>query len=241
MPYLFIGLGLAIFVYVALTWYSNASPKALLNAGKWIILALAGVVALILVATGRFGLLWVVLMGALPWISRLGNLRTILKNMQGPSGGQSSTVRTRLLAMSLDHDSGRMDGTVLDGPYKDRRLSDLELDDLKRLLAQAAGEDPKSAELLEAYLDREYAGQWRGQPGGEGWEDDSRRSHSNYRGSTGMSPEEALEVLGLKPGASEDDIRAAHKRLMKTAHPDAGGSDYLAARINEAKDVLLRR
>ena len=54
-----------------------------------------------------------------------------------------------------------------------------------------------------------------------------------------MSKQEAYQVLGLAPGATEEDIRAAHHRLMRTAHPDAGGSDWLAARINMARDVLL--
>ena len=59
------------------------------------------------------------------------------------------------------------------------------------------------------------------------------------RSSGAMSRVEALDVLGLKPGASEDDIHAAHRRLMRMAHPDTGGSDWLASRINQARDVLL--
>jgi curved DNA-binding protein CbpA len=56
-----------------------------------------------------------------------------------------------------------------------------------------------------------------------------------------MTREEAFAVLGLAPGASEDDIQSAYRRLMRAAHPDSGGSDWLAARINEARDVLVGR
>jgi hypothetical protein len=54
-----------------------------------------------------------------------------------------------------------------------------------------------------------------------------------------MSRAEAYEVLGLKPGASAEEVHAAHRRLMRMAHPDTGGSDWLASRINQARDVLL--
>ena len=56
-----------------------------------------------------------------------------------------------------------------------------------------------------------------------------------------MTSEEAYEVLGLHPGATEAEIRAAHHRLMRTAHPDSGGSDWLATRVNQARDVLIGR
>ena len=59
------------------------------------------------------------------------------------------------------------------------------------------------------------------------------------RQGSAMSRTEAYEVLGLKPGASGDEIHAAHRRLMRMAHPDTGGSDWLASRINQARDVLL--
>ncbi|MCK5394462.1 MAG: molecular chaperone DnaJ [Gammaproteobacteria bacterium] len=59
------------------------------------------------------------------------------------------------------------------------------------------------------------------------------------RGKQAMSTDEAMEILALKPGYSKDDVIQAHRRMMQKMHPDRGGSDYLAAQINKAKDTLL--
>jgi hypothetical protein len=147
------------------------------------------------------------------------------------SAGQRSRVATSLLAMELDHDTGRMDGTVLAGPFKGRLLSALSDPELKALHQQCTGVRDQSRPLLEAWLDRTKAG-WR-----EAWQAGPRGNGSIPSGA--MSRAEALAVLGLKEGATADQVRTAHRRLMKEFHPDRGGSDYLAAKINQAKDVLL--
>jgi hypothetical protein len=147
------------------------------------------------------------------------------------SAGQRSRVATSLLTMELDHDSGRMEGTVLAGPFKGRLLSSLGDEELKALHGQCTSVNDQSRALLEAWLDRSKAG-WR-----EAWNAGPRSGAAAP--SATMSRAEALAVLGLKDAASADDIRAAHRRLMKEFHPDHGGSDYLAAKINQAKDVLL--
>ena len=147
------------------------------------------------------------------------------------SAGQRSRVATSLLAMELDHDTGRMDGTVLAGPLKNRPLSSLNDAELKALHQQCNAVRDQSRALFEAWLDRSKAG-WR-----EAWQAGPRGNAGMPSGA--MSRAEALAVLGLREGATEDDIRAAHRRLMKEFHPDRGGSDYLATKINQAKDVLL--
>lgn len=146
------------------------------------------------------------------------------------SSGQKSKVATALLSMELDHDSGAMSGEVLVGPSKGKLLSALTDPELRAFHTLCSGSRDQSAALLEAWLDRNK-GEWRASWG--------QGNASAASGAGPMNREEALAILGLKAGASEDDVRAAHRRLMKEFHPDKGGSDYLAAKINAAKDVLL--
>ncbi|HEX6956682.1 MAG TPA: DnaJ domain-containing protein [Ferrovibrio sp.] len=148
------------------------------------------------------------------------------------SSGNRSSVETAWLRMQLDHATGRMDGDVLQGVFAGRRLSSLTFDDLVALWRTCNAADNQSAALLEAYLDRMV---------GEDWREQADRAGDSDAGSTGdgLTREQAFAVLGLKPGASPDAIRAAHRRLMKKFHPDQGGSTHLAAQINRAKDLLL--
>jgi DnaJ family protein C protein 19 len=82
---------------------------------------------------------------------------------------------------------------------------------------------------------------WRGTPRAARPGAAGSKSSSGPRQSSGaMTLDEAWQVLGLQPGADATAVRAAHRRLMRAAHPDAGGSDWLAARINQARDILLR-
>jgi hypothetical protein len=153
------------------------------------------------------------------------------------SKGQISTVRTAFLELILDHDSGRIAGRVLKGRFAGKLLSELELPALHTLLGDLIRADNESAQLLEAYLDRSWPG-WSGAAG------HSQRAGggggSGRANGSGMGLDEAYHVLNLRPGATREDVQAAHRDLMKRFHPDQGGSTYLAAKINEAKDVLLK-
>jgi len=145
--------------------------------------------------------------------------------------GQSSRVRSQYLDMSLDHDSGVLKGQIVAGPQAGRMLDEF---DLSQLLAMVPSFDAESVALLESYLDRRFPA----------WRQDAQGDRTGGQGgaaATGkMTNEEAYQILGLQPGASRDDISRAHRTLMKKLHPDQGGSTYLAARVNEAKDTLLR-
>jgi hypothetical protein len=191
--------------------------------------------------TGRLGWVIMALPALLPWMARARAVHRAAKNfsrMSGIRGGgghrRTSEVRTRFLKMALDHDSGEMNGEVIDGSHAGQRLDDMSLADLLDLLNVCHVQDGQSAQVLESYLDRVHP-DWRErvQAAGGG-------AGGGQTGATpgGMSREEAYQVLGLEPGASDEEIKAAHHRLIANLHPDRGGST-ICRKINQAKDDLL--
>jgi hypothetical protein len=152
----------------------------------------------------------------------------------GAASGRASAARSAMIEMRLDHVSGAMSGLVLAGAYAGRALDALSRPELMSLRLELARDDPRGVNLLEAYLDRRFAG-WR----------DADERQGQGRGSAGpgsaMARREAYEILGLAEGASAAEIIRAHRALMKKFHPDHGGSTALAARVNQAKDVLMQR
>jgi hypothetical protein len=147
-----------------------------------------------------------------------------------------SKVRSGAIQMELDHDTGVLDGDVLAGPFAGRRLSALSDNELMNLLAACRQSDPEGARLLESYLDRRSPG-WSAADEAHA----DRGSAGRGRISSAMTEDEAYEVLGLAKNATAEDISRAHRSLMKKLHPDQGGTTSLAARVNEAKDILMRR
>ncbi len=226
--------GLLMLVYL----FVNADPARLARNLKWTGITIAGiaVVALILLPPAReFAALLLPLAMATPLLARI---RTVLDRYRPPSGGQTSTVGTAFLRMTLDHDTGRMEGTILRGRFAGMRLEELGPADLLALLRECRAEDEEGARLLEAYLDRVHP-EWRDELAGER---PGGGSGAGARSASGdMSVEEAYAILGLSAGADPESIKEAHRRLMVKLHPDHGGSDYLATKINRARDVLLHR
>jgi hypothetical protein len=157
------------------------------------------------------------------------------------SPGQRSRVRSRHLDMTLDHDTGEMDGTVRTGRFAGEHLGGMSLAELQELYGEVA-QDAESVALIDTYLDRRFP-DWRGEGAearsGNGRDGGARGGRSTATGP--MTVEEARKVLGVGSAATETEIRAAHRRLMKNLHPDQGGSTYLAAKLNEARDLLLAR
>ncbi len=235
-------LGVAAALIIFIRWLFRHPPKVY---WQWIMILIA-VGLLLMFATGRAHWLTAVFAALLPF------MRTILSLLSGvpllkrvlakigaaqseaePSGGQTSSVQSRYIRMSLAHDSGDINGEVLEGQFKGRTLGQLNLEELLQLLRECQ-DDEESVALLQAYLDRVYEDKWRQQAGAHGKQQASS-------GSGEVSREEALQILGLSSDASEEEIVEAHRRLMQKLHPDRGGSAYLAAKINLAKETLLAK
>ena len=154
---------------------------------------------------------------------------------KGSASGQTSQIETRFLRMFLDHDTGDMNGGVLEGRFAGRQLSDMSFDDLLALYGECAPLDGQSAQVLAAYFERNFPDDWQARAESA----EARQAGGAGGGMNAMTREEAHEVLGLDEGASSEEIKAAHHRLMSKIHPDHGGSTYLATKINQAKDFLL--
>ena len=223
--------GFLLLVYL----FVNADPARLARGLKvtGIVIAVLAVATLaISPASGRLAALLVPVAMLMPLLVRV---RALLDRYRAPAGSQASTVATPFLRMTLDHDTGSMTGTILRGRFSGMRVEELGMADLLALLRECRAEDEEGARLLEAYLDRLHP-DWRDELAGEraGSSGGSARSTSGD-----MTVEEAYAILGLSPGADAEAIREAHRRLMVKLHPDHGGSDYLATKINRARDVLL--
>jgi len=158
---------------------------------------------------------------------------------QSTSSSDTARVRTDWIELELYHRTGAMSGRVLRGRYKGQALERMSQSALVNLYREAAPQDAETARLIETFIDRTHGTAWRRASNGGQARPGESGSRRRARANGGMSREEAYAVLGLGPGAGAEDIRAAHRKLMMQNHPDHGGSDYLAAKINEAKDVLL--
>jgi hypothetical protein len=211
--------------------FASTDPRTLVRLVRYAVgyglIGIGGVMTL----SGRWGLGLPLVAGGISAIS-VGRIGPIDLGGRSRTAGTGSTVRTRYLLLRLDHDSGALSGDILSGAFADRKLDDLGASDLLALRLEIA-DDGESLALVEAYLDRRIPG-WR-----ENVENDAAAGSRGATDSGPMTDQQAYEILGLSSGASKAEIRSAHRRLMKKVHPDQGGSTFLAAKINGAKDRLL--
>jgi DnaJ-domain-containing protein 1 len=237
MGAILLGVVVLVLAVFLLRGFVGASPKALVTVLRYGGVLVLGALAIVLFLTERPVAGFFVATSAWTFFTR-GHIWpagwphfSFPGRRTAPSGGgQTSSVRTAWLEMMLDHESGEMHGTILQGARSGKTLDQLDRDALLSFYQEA--DDPETRRLLESYMDRTLGPDWRAS------------EHKNDQpppqsAAAGMTRREALKVLGLTDGATEEDIRAAHRRLMLQNHPDKGGSDYLASKINEAKDFLL--
>ena len=229
----------ALIALIALArWLGRANATQRSRTLKQILLYGTGAILLLLVITGRLHWLFALIGAALPWLQRAMMARrawTTFRSMRGPQSGQNSRVETAFLRMTLDHDTGDLNGEVIQGAFSGSKLLDLSLDQLLELLDQLRAGDAQSAALLEAYLDRTQDASWRKH-------DETTTDETVHTAASGpMNRQEAAEILGVSADTPHKVIIQAHRRLIQRLHSDRGGSDYLAAMINKAKDVLLAK
>lgn len=234
-------LAIVLLAFIGILWmlrlFARTPPKKL----KALVQKLAGAAALgvggLLLVRGRWDIgtalsglgLWMLGMGVQPeWTKAF---------KKGGATPGLSRVRSAMIEMELDHASGAISGSVLAGVHEGQRLAQLSREQCDELYRVCLASDPDGARLLEAYLDRRFPG-WR--PAGD-QRSDAGAGQRSVRNTAAMSEDEAYEILGLHKGATRDEVSRAHRSLMKKLHPDHGGSTNLAARVNEAKEVLLRR
>ena len=234
MAYLALGFLILLGVIAMLRAYASANPATLATAVKRTALGSAALGAVLLLLRVPLGLVFLAVGAALPLALRWNALWPDFGAASARPRGKTSRVETKYLSMELNHESGVIEGKVLAGRHRDRRLSELTFEQLLEVREDCRVDDAQSVTLIEAYLDRFHGADWRNRQAGGQSSGNAARSAS-----AAMTREEAYEVLGLAPGASDAEVRDAHHRLMIKLHPDHGGSDYLAAKINQARDLLL--
>ncbi len=267
MQWFLLGIGLFVAAGFMIRWLSSAEPKDIRKIGLWVVVLLLGGLAAWLLLTGKLAAMVAALVAAIPFLVRIlkiGLMWPLLRRMfgfarsWGGSGGRSghssagsgrvSEIKTDYLHMYLDHDSGQLGGTVVQGTMAGRDLDTLGLDELQALYGDCCGAQDQSQTVLETYLER--------RPDCSGWQNwqASRDANDNGNGRAGndseqagsgfrsgeMNAGEARKILGVSEEATREDINRAYQVLIKAVHPDHGGSDYLASKINAARSLLLQ-
>ena len=230
--YLILGAALAIGLALILRGLRGATAGQAMR-GLWqSIAAVSVLVGGYFLVTGRPAYAVVPALGVL-----VGLLGWFIDSALGPRKPNTSRVDTRFLKLTLDHKSGQVTGDIVDGPFAGRRIESLRVDELVDLFIYYKRQDDASARLIEAYLDR-TSPTWRARYGPDGAPKQDAYTAGARPGGP-MSKSEALRLLGLTLGATPDEVRAAHRRKLQEHHPDRGGDPDTAARINQARDVLL--
>jgi len=262
------GIMLIVVLVIGYLIYVTYGKKLLAEGRKGHIkigVIIVGLIILLAVATGRANVLLAPLGAAMTLITRFKRFAPFLirffpqmkgffgeanQSMGGNYGEQTgagagtgrSRVQTATLVMIFDHASGEMNGTVKRGQFEGYSLNELSVGELKDLLKHCTATDPEAMRLLNVYLARYHPKHFGGGGASGGPGGGPGAGHGNLNPNSGdMNDQEALDILGLEPGATPDEITKAHRSLIGKMHPDKGGSTYLATKINAARDHLMNR
>mgnify|MGYP003860268331 FL=1 len=238
MPRIILLLAIVIALMLLVRRIQSMPPHKRRSGYIQLILGAAALAAIVLTAMGKMHWVGDALTGllvaarqTLPILIRAFPLLQQWTRQTPKPTGQHSEVKTELLRMSLDHSSGELQGEVLAGPFVDWTLAEMSREQLGTLLNYCREHDADSEQLLTSYLEQRFP---------NGWQQDDTNEQAQQSSTASISRSEALAVLGLSEDATRDDIVAAHRSLIQKIHPDRGGNDYLAAKINEAKDFLVK-
>lgn len=226
LTYLAIGVGLVLLLHLAVRFFSHATPHMVRMFGiaLAVIMGIASIFLLLRIGQAQLASLVGSLMVILPLMKKIAGLFARVRP-------QRSHLKTEKLEVSIGRNHIR--GTMLQGKYEGVSLGDISLVALREYYLDWCNSDPESAEILALWLDKQYHGDWR--------DDATEKASPKHpkKSQPPMDKAEAAAILSISEDATPDTIRAAHKKLMQRNHPDSGGSEYLASKINQARDVLL--
>ena len=238
MPRIILLIAIAIALVLLVRRIQAMPPHKRRSGYIQLVLGVAALAAIVLTAMGKMHWVGAAVTGLLvaarqmlPLLIRAFPLLQQWSRQKPSPDGQHSEVKTALLRMTLDHSSGELQGEVLAGPFADWTLAEMSREQLQALYSYCQEQDADSEQLLISYLEQRFP---------NGWEHDEINQSSEQAPSGSITRSEALAVLGLAEDATRDDVVTAHRSLIQKIHPDRGGNDYLAAKINEAKDFLIK-
>lgn len=208
-------------------FYSLPKEKRKSFIFKAVLFVLAAVIV-VGVATGRMHWLSAVFAAMLPLLRfGFGSVMRFLPFLIRQNNGVAS-FKTEYLDVKFYIQEAKFTGSIIKGLHEGKALEALSTEELDELETYYQSRDNKSYYLIRIARQRRGANQ-----------QNSSQSNSPPPFSD-PAVEEALQILGLSGNPSKEEIIQAHRRLINKLHPDRGGSDFLAARVNQAKDVLLK-